>query len=387
MDVKELKDLLAMDTHGLLDVRAYTAPITHDERLVASFEEINAFIDKNGRLPSEEGNTEMLLFYTLDGIRKNPQKISQLKEFDRHNLLKMPEENSIAEVVAIDDFGLLDDDIDEDIFNLKHVPDPKEGENTDFVANRKPCPDFEKYEAGFKLCQAELKSGKRKLEKFNERQRVEGQYFVHNGILLLLEKIYDLETGPDGKLDGRTRIIFENGTMSNMRFRSITKRLFENGQHVSDENFNYDTSGEIFNAPTADDSLTGYIYVLSSKSRDTAVKSVKNLFKIGYAETDVKERIKNAAHETTYLMAPVRIVATYKTYNLNPQKFENLLHRFFDSCRVSIDVCDQNGSRHTVREWFQIPFDDIDKAVDLLINGSIVKYKYERDKGIIKLDE
>lgn len=202
----------------------------------------------------------------------------------------------------------------------------------------------------------------------------------------MFDKIHDLERGPDGKMDGRTKLIFENGTMSNMLFRSITKRLFENGQHVSDDNFNYDTSGTIFEKIEENDKATGYIYVLSSKSKDAAVKSVKNLFKVGYAEGSVEDRIKNASQETTYLMAPVRIVSTYKTLNMNPQKFENLLHRFFDSCRVSIDVCDNHGTRHTVREWFQIPFADIETAIDLLISGDIVNYNYDRNKGVIKLD-
>ena len=58
-----------------------------------------------------------------------------------------------------------------------------------------------------------------------------------------------------------------------------------------------------------------------------------NLFKIGYSKTDVEERIKNAEKEPTYLMAPVIIKGVWKCYNMNPQKFEHLLHTFFgNSC-------------------------------------------------------
>lgn len=386
MDAKELKALLELDTHGLLEVRAGSPALTRDERLIASFQAINAFIDTYGNEPSKSGNVaEFELACRLDGIRKNPQKISQLKDIDRHDLLKMPSENSLSEVLVADAFGLLDDD--SDIHNLKFVPSPKdkEREENDFIANRKPCENFERYEPRFKQCHLELKTGRRRIEKFNERQRVEGQFFVHNGIILLLDKIHKLHRGPDGKMDGRTRVIFENGTMSNMLLRSLTKRLFENGEHISDDALNLDISGPLFRDATDEDKATGYIYVLSSRSRDPAVRNVKNLFKIGYAETTVEERVRNAAHETTYLMAPVKIVASYKAYNLNPQKFENLLHRFFDACRVSIDVCDQNGTRHSVREWFQIPFDDIETAIDLLISKEILNYTYTKDGGIKKV--
>lgn len=68
---------------------------------------------------------------------------------------------------------------------------------------------------------------------------------------------------------------------------------------------------------------------------------------------------------------------------MNAQKFEDLLHRFFSDCRVGIDVYDSSGNRHTVREWFQIPFDDIEEAITLLISEEIINYKYERGKGIL----
>ena len=384
MDLDRLKKLISMDDCGMLDVRHTSRVQTRDEKLIATFEEINIFIDKHGCEPSSDGDVaEFTLHSRLLGIRRNAQKIIQLKPYDRHNLLKIPQESTLANMIESDPFGLLS--VESDIFTLKHVPGPKQREEEpDFIAKRKPCRSFEKYEPLFKQCQQDLKNGKRQLEKFNEKQRVEGQFFVLNGMLLLLDKIYNLERGSDGKLDGRTRLIFDNGTMSNMLFRSLTKRLFENGQHVSDDKFNYALEGEIFSNPTEEDKAAGYIYVLSSKSKDSSVKSIKNLFKIGYSETSVEDRIKNASSETTYLMAPVRIVSTFKAYNMNPQKFEALLHRFFDSCRINIDVYDNNGTRHVVREWFQIPYEDIETAIELIISGDVVKYAYSKDKGIYR---
>ena len=381
MTEEELKALLELDSFGLLESKPSIAPMTRDEKLIHSFQEINLFVEKYGREPQDSSDVnELGLFFRLQGIRKNPQKIVQLKEFDKYSLLELPTNNTIVNALESDEYGLLDDD-EVDITTLRNIPDSAR-ETSDFIAKQKTCPNFEKYEPLFKQCQAELASGKRHLEKYNDRQRIEGQFFELGGVLVYIEKIYHLERGKDGKMDGRTRLIFENGKMSNMLLRSFTKRMYERGKHISDDKLKFGIDNPLL-TPNEKDKPTGYIYVLSSKSRDNSIRSIKNLFKIGFSETTVEERIKNAAREPTYLMAPVKIVATYSTYNMNTQKFENLLHRFFDTCRVSIDVFDASGNRHTVREWFQIPFEDIETAIDLLISGDIVHYKYERDKGIV----
>ena len=130
-----------------------------------------------------------------------------------------------------------------------------------------------------------------------------------------------------------------------------------------------------FNNIQDEDKPTGYIYVLQSKSRDSRIKEIRNLYKIGYCETTVAERIKNAACEPTYLMAPVKIVAEFKTYNMNTQKFEDLLHKFLGQCQVSIDVFDKNGTRHTPREWFQVPLEVIEQTIKLIVTGEVVNHK------------
>lgn len=380
MTEEELKALLELDSFGLLESKPSIAPMTRDEKLLQSFQEINSFIEKYGREPQDSSDVnELALFLRLQGIRKNPQKITQLKEFDKHSLLELPAD-AVVNALESDSYGLLDDD-EVDITTLRNVPD-SEKEASDFIAKQKACPNFEKYEPLFKQCQVELAIGKRRIEKYNDRQCVEGQFFELGGVLVYIDKIYHLERDKSGKMDGRTRLIFENGKMSNMLFRSFAKQMYIKGKHISDDKLKFDIGAPLL-TPNENDKPTGYIYVLSSKSRDNNVRAIKNLFKIGYSEASVEERIKNAERETTYLMAPVKIVATYSTYNMNTQKFEDLLHRFFDDCRVGIDVFDLSGTRHTVREWFQIPFDDIDTAIDLLIRGDIVHYKYERGKGIV----
>lgn len=122
MNADKLKELLSMDKNGLLDgVRYRTPALTKDEKLISTFHEINSFIDANGREPSESGNVEEFTLHSrLDGMRKNAQKILQLKPYDKHSLLKMPEDISVQDVILADPYGLLDGD--SDIFTLKHVP-------------------------------------------------------------------------------------------------------------------------------------------------------------------------------------------------------------------------------------------------------------------------
>jgi hypothetical protein len=192
---------------------------------------------------------------------------------------------------------------------------------------------------------------------------------------------------PDGKRlreDGRTRCIFENGTESNMLKRSVEKILYTNGQVVSE---NADTVVESFRETFSDitdeDQKAGFIYILKSKSTNPEISGVANLYKIGYSKIPVEERIKNARLEPTYLMADVRIVMAYQCYNMNPQKLEQLLHTFFGSSCLDVDVFDRDGRRHTPREWFIAPLSIIEQAIQLILSGEVVKYRYDAVDEII----
>ena len=76
-------------------------------------------------------------------------------------------------------------------------------------------------------------------------------------------------------------------------------------------------------------------------------------------------------------MSKVKIVETFKTFNVNAQKFEDLIHRFFKAAQVLIDVIDNNGTRCSPKEWFSVPLGIIEQAVALLNSGEIVNYKYD----------
>jgi len=400
-----LAEIFDNDPLGLLEVKARnTNAQTADERLLASFQEINLFVDTNGKEPEVNPSnvSEFQLYARLKSLREDEEKVRLLTEHDIHHLLPVlddievnepeahyeaPKEiSSIDDILGDDGLGILGGD-EEGLFDFKHTPKGHVRGTTDFIARRKVCKDFDKYEEVFKGVQKDLSEGKRELLEFNERQLVAGNFFVHNGILLLLEEVFGADKDKFGKVDGRTRVIFENGTESGLKLRSLGKNLFMNGRAVSR---NAEKDSEDFTAKfsniTDEDEEAGYIYVLKSKSTDEQISSIQNLYKIGYSKVDVQERIKNAENEPTYLMAPVSIQGAWKCFNMNPQKLEQLLHNFFGSSCLELDVFDHNGKRHTPREWFIAPFNVIEQAIELIISGEIVNYQFDTQGLIIVKD-
>lgn len=395
MDKKSvLNEIFADDPFNLLDIKPKVSQSRNEEeRLISSFEEINSFFEKEQREPTESQNMqERTLFSRLTALRNNPSKILALKPYDKFDLLKVEAEkeyNTLEDLLQDDFLGLLSDDR-EGLFDLKHVDYSEERASADFVARRKPCKDFDRYEPLLKAVQVDLSLGKRKLVNFNQDNLRVGSFYVHNGILFYLKEINITQKEhykPNGtrvREDGRTRCIFENGTESNMLKRSVEKILYTNGKVVT-ENSDEVASSLTYeiNTVNEDDIASGHIYILQSKSAEPKIKNLKNLYKIGFSSTEVSERIKNAKNEPTYLMADVHLVTKYLCYNMNSKKLESLLHNFFGSACLDIDIFDNQGQRHSPREWFVAPLDVIEKVVDLIIKGDITKYKFERNSILL----
>jgi hypothetical protein len=389
-----LKEIFENDPFGLLIVKPKkSAARTSDERLAASFDEINEFIEYNEREPKPDPTniSEYKLYSTLKGLRENEDKMMALEPQDKYGLLNIEKKEitSLDDILGDDSLDILGDDA-EGLFTFKHTPKDYEKAKADFIGKRFKCKDFGKYEHLFKEVQDDLALGKRKLVDFKEPNLREGNYYIHNGILFLLESItYEREDhykkdGTRVRRDGRTKCVFENGTESNILLRSVEKNLYKNGKVVTqnvDEVIEEFT--ETFSGITKEDKETGHIYILTSLSEKEEIASLNNLYKIGYSSTSVQERIKNAENEPTYLMAPVKIESSWICYNMNAQKFESLIHRFFGHTCLEIDVIDNNGIKHTPREWFIAPLKAIEQAVSLLDSGEIINYKYDRVNEVI----
>ncbi len=396
------------DPLGLLNVKPKKSNArTADERLLASFQEINDFVESNSKEPEPNplNISEYQLYSRLKSLREDLEKLEQLKSHAIHDLLPELEIDQVnepqakyskpKEINSLDDL-LNDDSLDvlggdtEGLFDFKHTPKDYDRAQADFVARRRPCKDFDKYEQLLKEVQKDLVHGKRKLIDFKQNNLKEKAFYVHNGILFYLEDInifqkeHYKDDGTRVREDGRTRCIFENGTESNMLKRSVEKILYVNGRVVTEniEKVN-ERFIESFSTVTNEDEEVGYIYVLESNSIDERISAIQDLYKIGYSKMEVEERIKNAENQPTYLMAPVSIIGAWKCYNMNPQKMEQLMHNFFGNSCLEIDVFDKQGTRHTPREWFVVPIKVIEQAIELIINGMIVRYRFDAENLII----
>jgi hypothetical protein len=381
------------DDFGLLDSPAKISAIKTDEdRLIDSFEEINTFFNKNNREPNSSSMSEYGLMARLKIFRKDDAQKIILKPFDKYNLLgfvKM-KKPTIDDILNDNIFGLLDSDI----FKFKHIPKIEDRAQSDFVARRTPIKekDFERYEIMFRKVHQEIKAGKRQIKPFKNVENFleEGRFYILDGILLLLEKVnFDRNQENLGKntlrgKDGRTKIIFENATFSNMLYRSLGKLLYNNGQMVTEINelYNPDVFVNSSDIQQEDEPL-GWIYILKSKSINPEISNIKNLYKIGFSSSTVEERIKNTKNEATYLFSDVEKIATYKIYNRNANKLEGLLHKFFANACLDIDLFNEKGQRFNPREWFVVPIKAIEEAIKLILDERIMNYEYDAECQLI----
>jgi hypothetical protein len=381
MDKNDLLDLINDDDLGLLDLDKKSVSATPDDRLSESFMEINEFFSLHNKEPKSGGDIhEHKLASRLKHIRENKDQKDFLGKYDTYNLLNTESKDldTLSDIFGDDDLDLLSIE-DSSVFNIKNVPEIRQDRSDpDFVAQREVCVDFDKYEYLFAQVQRDLKDGTKKLATFVESEMKQGDFFVLSGVLIYLEKIDEPYRGNSQKINRRTRCIYENGTESSVLLRSLGKRLSDAGYAIKENSST--------NSIEDGDSETGYIYVLKSLSENPRIATTKNLFKIGFSTTSVEDRIKNAEQDPTYLMAPVSIVATYRCFNMNPQRFERLIHRFFSDSCLDIEVTDNNGKNYVPREWFIAPIMVIGKVIELIIKGEIVNYSYDKTtESIVKI--
>lgn len=396
-----LDDIFDDDKFGLLDTPTRVShQKTADDRLIDSFEEINAFIDKNGREPSTSSLAEYSLYAKLKNLKEDESRKIALKPYDKHNLLghvdiPIP---TVEQILEDDEFGLLATGDNLDIFRLKHISKRDERAEMSIVAQRTPMQekDFVEYEKMFHEVHRDIKVGRRILKpaKDIEKHLHENRFYVIDGVLLYLkeakearENLENLSKETARRKDSRTVTIFENGTYSTMLYRSLGKQIQKNGRIVSE--IGKYTQNSIFqdsNIINEEDCKSGWIYVAKSKSTNPDITGVKNLYKIGFSTVPVRDRIANARNEATYLFADVEIVASYACYDISTLILEQLLQRFFAKVCLDVDVFAENGQRITPREWFVVPREVIDEAIQLIINRSIVYYMYDskRKKIVLK---
>jgi hypothetical protein len=247
----------------------------------------------------------------------------------------------------------------------------------DYVAQHKLCENFEDYKPLFAKVHQELKEGRRSLVKITKTATLTaGRFYFVSGQMLLLEQIGEMKKSSNSLPDARTRCIYENGTESDILLQTLRKNVVGDGYAISE--LQEEMDAQFFNNSdiTTEDKVTGYIYVLSSLSDNPLVKKEKNLYKIGFTTNNVEQRVANAENEPTYLMAPVKIVATYKVVNMNSQMFEDLVHQLLMPVQFQVTVFDEQGKEHQPQEWFVVPLPVVDVIIKKIMDGTIVGYTY-----------
>lgn len=262
--------------------------------------------------------------------------------------------------------------------DMKKVMDRKRLQ-PDHYAQKKDCVDFNLFKPLFDKVQSELKEGKRSLMKISKTASLEvGRFYVVAGMLVYLAEIGATKKNRSSMLDGRTRCIYENGTENDILLETLRRNVLHDGYGVSE--IQEETDSKYFVATLADgDKATGFVYVLRSLSPNPEIANVENLYKIGFTTNTVEERIANAEHEPTYLMAPVQIMTTAQIVNMNSFVFESLIHQFFNAVQFHVKVYDDEGAEHTPSEWYVAPLEIIEKVIEKIVDGSITQYSYNAE--------
>lgn len=357
-----------------------------EEQIIAGFEDIQKFVDEHSRLPLHgEGRDifERLYAVRLDRLRNLPDCRGILAPLDRQGLLgDAPEPEA-----ELDDEALLAAlggiDAPSEIENLVHVPRPEDVKRPDEIATRKPCADFQKFKPLFQKVQQELKAEIRKARPFELKSEIEpDRYFIVNGQVAYVAEKGEVFTNDQGRRDARLRVVFGNGTESNMLMRSLQRQLHADpaGRRITDPDV-----GPLFGSSSEEGDLgSGTIYVLRSNSREPRIADHREVIhKIGVTGNDVEARIASAKVDPTFLLADVEIVATYQLFNVNRVKLENLIHKFFEPARFDVEMKDRFGRPFRPHEWFLVPLDAIDEAVRRIKDGTIVNCRYEVDSARI----
>ncbi len=364
---------------------------TAADRTLFSFEEVQRFVDENGREPTKATKSiiERRLATRLATFRMtHPDELEPLRPYDRHSLLPKPPQS--LEAIFTDELAssLLGDRAD--IFNTEKLPQKSKPE---YVARRKPCKDFEQFKPFFQTCHDELVAHLRhyvpvagKAEKIVNR----GDFVLLKGMLGYVAEKGENEPSNRGEENYRLRVIYENGTESDQMMRSLFAELYKYGKLVSNIEsptltLGYDDEPDdgLELNDQAEDTVAGTIYILRSLSDKEHVQAIPNLYKIGLTAENLQARIANAEQEPTYLMDKVEIVKSYTCYNLNLHKMENLLHRFFGIARRDITIYDKHGCACHPREWFSVPLPAVEEAIDILRYGDLTKFRYEPVSGQI----
>lgn len=354
-----------------------------EERVIAGFEEIQRFVMQHGRMPQHgEGCDifERLYAVRLNRLRSSAKFRDVLAPIDSQGLLTA--ESVAAEMdtdISVDELAaeLAGVSVEQDITVLRHVRSTVERRAAQLIADRKTCEDFERFKQQFEQVRGDLKAGVRITRPFGKNTSIEvGHWFVLDGQIAYVAEAGEEFDSPQGKKDARLRVVFSNGTESNLLRLSLARALYKDdaARRITDPDM-----GPLFSDVLEKGDLeSGTIYVLRSLSEHPYIAQNREVIhKVGVTGGKVETRIANAEHEATYLLAKVEVVATYKLAGINRNRMEKLFHKLFAPAKLAITINDRFGHPVQPEEWFLLPLFVIDEAVARIKDGSISDYIYD----------
>ena len=357
---------------------------TTEERIIAGFEEIERFVEEQGRLPQHGEDCdifERLYAVRLDRLRGSQECRAILKPLDSRGLLDASGDTELATEDLTDDELIaalgIKTNPENDVTQLTHVRSRQEIKAAEEIAQRTLCEDFDDFKPIFETVQRQLATGERQTLKYQDNAEVnQGDLFILDGQKVIVAEIGEPFISDYGRPDRRLRVIYDNATENDLLLRSLQRAL--NKDKASRRITNPDFGPLFSDTEAADDLPTGYIYVLRSKSDHPLIaKNRSVIHKIGVTGGDVKKRVVNAKKDSTYLLADVEIVATFKLANINRRGLEALLQKFFGSVRLELELQDRFGTPVKPREWFLVPLEVIEEVVEKIKEGTIAQFRYD----------
>lgn len=360
------------------------------ERIIAGFEDIQRFFAEHGRPPKHGADRdifERIYAVRLDRIRESGECVVLLSGMDSQGLLAGATAADLPSLVEASDDDLLAalgvdrPPADEsDVTRLRHVRPRAEVNAAEEVAQRTPCKNFADFKALFSQVQNELEAGIRTTIKHQDDfDPAAGDLFIVSGQKVLIAEVGERFTTEYDRTDRRLRVIYDNGTESDLLLRSLQRAL--NRDPASRQILQPAAQGMPLFADQigAEDAESGSVYVVRSLSTHPFIAEHRELIhKIGVTGQDLRKRLANAKKDPTFLLADVELVGSYKLANINRTKLEGLLHQFFADARIDLELEDRFAEKVEPREWFLVPLQCIQKAMELLANGCIERCTYDR---------
>ena len=307
-------------------------------------------------------------------------------------LSDMGDEISMSEILEDPDLGELFEGVSESQIQVlggeRASIDDTEVDQT----SRTKCDSFDSFKDKFLQYEQDLNDGRLVISPSRYENISEGDIFLWDNLIAII-------TGE--KLEGdykehsgyRLHVVFSNGTEAWLREGSIKRSMYaysDRGNKILAKRLVYVEKDLLTNQESngindvKNESLSGYIYVLRTLSKDPALHQIKNhAVKIGVTKNPVAVRISNAEKDPTFLCSPVEVLSTFELHNLDCQKVETMLHAFFSDARLEIKAMDRLGNPVNANEWFLVSDKSVSEAVRLLLSGDLHEYRYNKQKDII----